>query len=366
MPGIEIRVDPQNHEIMYKGRNTMMGYLKLPQDTLRTLDAEGWIHTGDQGQKDADGFLKVTGRIKELIVTAGGENISPIIIENKVMELASIFSSCIAIGDKRKFISLLICIRCELNPDGESTHRLAPDVKRFLAGLGSTAVTIEEAMTDEKVKAYIDGIVEKYNKVAVSRAQEIRKWCILPEEFTIGRGELTATMKLRRTVVQEHYAKEIDAMYQFRVCYRAQSNKQTRTANLLTALLNRLLGGALHDEEDDEEDNHDNNHNQENQAPHLEATPEATALGKSTRVSTGDHSQLLVIELGAHIARLANGRLHCLEHIKTRESAGDVIDVVGLSLLHSGSASEMEVAESHQIVALHRRALKKSVVRSIH
>ena len=67
MPGIEIRVDPQNNEIMYKGRNTMMGYLKLPQDTLRTLDSEGWIHTGDQGVKDSDGFLKVTGRSNKML-----------------------------------------------------------------------------------------------------------------------------------------------------------------------------------------------------------------------------------------------------------------------------------------------------------
>ena len=80
LPGVEIEVDPQNQEIMYKGRNTMMGYLKNPEETLRTLDSEGYIHTGDQGKKDEDGFLKVTGRLKELIVTAGGENIPPVLI----------------------------------------------------------------------------------------------------------------------------------------------------------------------------------------------------------------------------------------------------------------------------------------------
>lgn len=206
----------------------MMGYLKQPQETLRTLDSDGWIHTGDQGVKDSDGFLKVTGRIKELIVTAGGENISPVIIENKVMELSAIFSSCVAIGDKRKFISLLICLRCEMMPDGESTHKLAPDVKRFLQTVGSSAETIEQAMSDDKVKAYIDRVVERYNKVAVSRAQQIRKWCILPDEFTVGRGELTATMKLRRAVVQEHYAKEIEAMYLLFVCYSCVWNKANK------------------------------------------------------------------------------------------------------------------------------------------
>ena len=213
LPGVEIEVDPQNQEIMYKGRNTMMGYLKNPEETLRTLDPEGFIHTGDQGKKDEDGFLKVTGRLKELIVTAGGENISPVIIENKVMELSPIISCCVAIGDKRKFISLLVCIRCKLDEEGESTHQLAHDVVTYLEGLGSSAKTIEEAMKDEHVAAHINSVVEQYNKVAVSRAQEIRKWCILPEEFTVGKGELTATMKLRRAVVQEHYAKEIDSMY---------------------------------------------------------------------------------------------------------------------------------------------------------
>lgn len=213
LPGVEVQVDPQNLEILYKGRNTMMGYLKLPEETLRTLDADGWIHTGDQGKKDDDGFLSVIGRLKELIVTAGGENISPVVIETKVMAETSIFSSCVAIGDKRKFVSLLICIRCVLNAEGESTHQLAKDVIDVLQKQGSTATTIEEAMADEKVRAYIDEVITRYNAHAVSRAQQIRKWCILPEEFTVGRGELTATMKLRRAVVQEHYVKEIDSMY---------------------------------------------------------------------------------------------------------------------------------------------------------
>ena len=213
MPGVEIRVDPQSQEIQYRGRITMMGYLKQPEETLRTLDVEGWLHTGDQGKKDADGFLKVTGRIKELIVTAGGENISPVIIENKVMEQTPILSCCMAIGDKRKFVSMLFCIRCKLNEEGESTHVLASDVQAFLRTLGSQSTTIEEAMRDPIVKVHLDGVVAKYNEVAVSRAQEIRKWIILPEEFTVGKGELTATMKLRRAVVQEHYAKEIDSMY---------------------------------------------------------------------------------------------------------------------------------------------------------
>ena len=214
LPGVTVKIDPSTNEIMYKGRNVMMGYLKQPQETLNTLDAEGWIHTGDQGVIDEDGFLKVTGRLKELIVTAGGENVAPVGIESKVMEFGKIFSTCVAVGDKRKFISMLICLRCDMGPDGESNHQLSKDVLKVLAELGSEAKTVEEAMADEKVLAYIDEVIGKYNKVAISRAQEIRKWCIIPHEFSIGKGEMTATMKLRRGVVHEHYAKEIDAMYQ--------------------------------------------------------------------------------------------------------------------------------------------------------
>lgn len=96
------------------------------------------------------------------------------IIESKMMELTPIISSCVAIGDKRKFISLLICLRCESTEDGESNHKLTHDVIVTLQKLGSNATTVEEAMNDEKVKAYIDEAVANYNKVAVSRAQEIR------------------------------------------------------------------------------------------------------------------------------------------------------------------------------------------------
>ena len=214
LPGVTVKIDPDTSEIVYRGRNVMMGYLKQPQETLSTLDADGWVHTGDQGVIDEDGFLKVTGRLKELIVTAGGENVAPVGIEAKVMEFGKIISTCVAIGDKRKFISMLICLRCEIGPDGESNHQLAKDVLKVMQEIGSDAKTVEEAMADEKVTAYLNEVIDKYNKVAISRAQEIRKWCIIPHEFSIGHGEMTATMKLRRAVVHEHYAKEIDAMYQ--------------------------------------------------------------------------------------------------------------------------------------------------------
>ena len=115
-----------------------------------------------------------------------------------------------------------------MGADGESNHKLAHDVIVTLQGLGSTATTVEEAMTDEKVKAYIDDVIDKYNKVAISRAQQIRKWCVVPHEFSISKGELTATMKLRRAVVHEHYAKEIEAMYCCCVCGKQDKNSSKR------------------------------------------------------------------------------------------------------------------------------------------
>ena len=214
MPGIEIRVDPQNNEIMYKGRNTMMGYLKLPQDTLRTLDSEGWIHTGDQGVKDSDGFLKVTGRIKELIVTAGGENISPVIIENKVMELCPLIANCVVVGDKRKFLSCLVSLKTEVNPlTGEPSEKLTPMVVELIKKQGGSATTVFEARNDAAVKRMIDEAIAGYNKVAISRAQEVRKWYLMERDLSLGHGELTATLKLKRNVVHDHFSKEIDSMY---------------------------------------------------------------------------------------------------------------------------------------------------------
>ena len=214
MRGVQARVDPDTNEVQFKGRLIMMGYMKMPAETAATIDEDGWMHTGDQAIIDADGFVKITGRLKELIVTAGGENVSPVPIENKILELCPLIANCVVVGDKRKFLSCLMSLKTEVDPiTGEPTNKLLPSVIDALKAKGSTATTLAEAREDPVVKKIIDEAVEGYNKVAISRAQEVRKWYMMERDLSIGHGELTATMKLKRNVVHEHYVKEIDSLY---------------------------------------------------------------------------------------------------------------------------------------------------------
>lgn len=215
MRGIAARVDPDTNEVQFKGRIIMMGYMKMPAETAATIDEDGWLHTGDQAVIDEDGFVRITGRLKELIVTAGGENVSPVPIENKIMELCPLIANCVVVGDKRKFLSCLISLKTEVDPlTGEPSQTLLPTVVDVLKAKGSKAATLQEARNDPVVKAIIDEAVAGYNKVAVSRAQEVRKWYLMERDLSLGHGELTATLKLKRNVVHEHYSKEIDSLYQ--------------------------------------------------------------------------------------------------------------------------------------------------------
>lgn len=200
-------------------------YLKLEKETNAAIDEEGWLHSGDQAKIDADGFVRVTGRLKELIVTAGGENVSPVPIENKVIELCPLISNCVVVGDQRKFLSALIALKTEVDPaTGEPSNRIAASMVESLKSRGSQATTVEEAMQCPVVKKWIQDAIDGYNKVAISRAQEIRKWTLLHEDLSLGKGELTATLKMKRNVVHQHYEKEIQAMYEeWSVCGKQES-----------------------------------------------------------------------------------------------------------------------------------------------
>ncbi|KAK8825902.1 hypothetical protein WA577_001071 [Blastocystis sp. JDR] len=182
--GVEVKTDPDNGEFLYRGRNVMMGYLKSEADTVAAIDADGWLHSGDQGEIDADGFVKITGRLKELIVTAGGENVSPVPIENKIVELCPLIANCVVVGDKRKFLSCLVSLKTEVNPlTGEPSQQLAKSVVELLKAKGSKATTVEEAKEDKVVKKMIGDAVEGYNAVAISRAQQIRKWKLMERDL---------------------------------------------------------------------------------------------------------------------------------------------------------------------------------------
>ena len=214
MRGVEVKTDPDTNEVMFRGRIVMMGYMKQPDETAATIDADGWLHTGDQAVIDADGFVKITGRLKELIVTAGGENVSPVPIENKIMELCPVIANCVVVGDKRKFLSCLISLKTEVDPlTGEPSDKLLPAVVEAIKKEGGSATTLQEARNDEAVKKMVEAAIEGYNKVAISRAQEVRKWYLMERDLSLSHGELTATLKLKRNVVHDHYKKEIDSLY---------------------------------------------------------------------------------------------------------------------------------------------------------
>jgi len=190
-----------------------MGYMKDEKKTAEAIDTDGWLHSGDVGLLDADGLLHITGRIKELIITAGGENIAPVPIEDKMKELCPAIANIMMVGDKRKYNVCLVTLKTVLE-DGVSTGKLMGDAARV-----SSATTDKEAIAESLQKGSVweryfsDALKELNAKHVVSNASKIQKFMVLPGDFSEKGGELTATLKLKRAVAMEKYAKEIDSMY---------------------------------------------------------------------------------------------------------------------------------------------------------
>lgn len=177
--GVDVKIGA-NDEILAKGANIFGGYHNYQGDT--GVDAEGYIHTGDCGRLDNNGFLYITGRIKELIITAGGENIPPVLIEDNVKQILQSESQCVLVGDRRKYLTLLV-----FNP------------------------TEEKQLDDQTVEKAI----KEYNtKRAISNAQKVQKFKIVREALTIDNGMITPTMKLKRSKIHERYLNVIEEMYQ--------------------------------------------------------------------------------------------------------------------------------------------------------
>lgn len=220
IPGVQTKLadkdEEGNGEVRMYGRHVFMGYLDEEEKTKETFDEELYLMSGDIGKKDKDGFLFITGRKKELIITAGGENIAPVPIEDTVKECLPCVSNCILIGDKRKFLSMLITLKVDVNMDTlEPTDNLTAVTVDWVKAQGSGATKVSDIL-DRKdaivLKAIQQGI-DKANERAISRAQKIQKWSLLPRDFSIPGGELGPTMKLRRPIVHKMYAKTIDAFY---------------------------------------------------------------------------------------------------------------------------------------------------------
>ncbi|XP_014440424.1 long-chain-fatty-acid--CoA ligase ACSBG2 isoform X4 [Tupaia chinensis] len=203
-------------EVCLWGRNIFMGYLEREDMTMEAIDEEGWLHSGDLGRMDNLGFLYITGRIKELIITAGGENVPPIPIETLVKEKIPIISNAILVGDKAKFLSMLLTLKCEIDQmNGEPLDKLTLETIKFCRGLGSQASTVTEIvrLRDPLVYAAIQQGIDAVNQEATSNAQKIRKWAILEKDFSIQGGELGSATKVKRHFINQKYKKQIDSFY---------------------------------------------------------------------------------------------------------------------------------------------------------
>jgi long-chain-fatty-acid--CoA ligase ACSBG len=171
-------------EVCMRGRNRFMGYLKNPEASASTIDAAGWLHSGDLGTVSSDGFLRITGRIKELIITAGGENVAPVLIEDCIKQQCSAISNVMLVGDRRKFVTALIALKTEPDTDGNPTRQLSQPALTFASTLGSAAVTSDAAAACTLVQKGIAEAVAAANKHAISTAARVQKWTIIPQDFS--------------------------------------------------------------------------------------------------------------------------------------------------------------------------------------
>lgn len=204
-------------EICAQGRNVFMGYLNEMDKTVEAIDDDRWYHTGDIGFIDNDGFIFITGRIKELIITAGGENIAAPLIEETIKSECIAISNAIVIGDKRKFLVLLVTLKTELDYDGVPLYDLATDTLKWLEKMQLNYKKLSEVLAygpDVKILQAVQEAVDRANANAISNAQKIQKFAILPQDFSIALGELTPTMKTKRNVISEKYRDLITKLYE--------------------------------------------------------------------------------------------------------------------------------------------------------
>jgi long-chain acyl-CoA synthetase len=196
LTGIEIKI-ADDGEILVKSPGVFKGYFKNQQATAETV-VDGWLHSGDVGELDEDGFLKITDRKKDIIVTAGGKNITPQYIENKLK--ASIYiNDAVVIGDRRKYLSCLIMI------DEDNVVKYAQDHKIQFS-------TYKDLTQDADIQKLIDGEVRAINET-LARVEQVKKFCILPKKLYEEDGEVTPTMKVKRKFVNEAFSDLIDSMY---------------------------------------------------------------------------------------------------------------------------------------------------------
>jgi len=186
-------------EILLRGDNMIKGYLNLPEETAELYTDDGWMHTGDLGSIDEDGFVKITGRKKDLLITAGGKNVAPAEMEAYLQGIPGV-GQAVVVGDRQPYLCALLVL------DPEALPELAK-------AAGVEATTVEEMAKDERVLKFFEERVEQDCNANVARYQTIKKFEVLPVPFSVETGELTPTMKVKRNVVNDKYADLIDSMY---------------------------------------------------------------------------------------------------------------------------------------------------------
>src|SRR3954451_4677117 len=194
LPGVKVKI-AEDGEILLRGPNMMHGYYKNEEATKETLEDDGWLHTGDLGMVDEEGFLFINGRKKDIIITAGGKNITPANLENGLKQNRWI-SQAVVIGDRRPYLVALITLDPEEIPKFAEEH-----------GIGVEDVYNSDTMRDE-VQKVVDAVNEDYGRV-----EQIKKFTILPEDLTQEQGTLTPTLKVKRNVVNEKFESDIESLY---------------------------------------------------------------------------------------------------------------------------------------------------------
>jgi long-chain acyl-CoA synthetase len=194
----EVKLDPATGEILVRGGNVFMGYLNQPEKTAETIDADGWLHTGDVGLVDTDGFFHITDRMKDIIITAGGKNVTPSELENE-LKFSPYITDAVVIGDRKPYLTVIIMI------DQENVEKFAQDNDVPFSNYASLTKAPE-------VQQLIQGEIDRVN-AKFARVEQIKKFFLLDTQLSAEDEELTPTMKLKRKLVQQKYSPQIEAMY---------------------------------------------------------------------------------------------------------------------------------------------------------
>lgn len=238
--GLELKVlDPDCNgqgEIVMRGRSNFMGYLGLSEKTEETITEDGWLRSGDLGFIDPKGNLVISGRLKELIITAGGENIPPVHIEELIKKELPCVSNALLIGDHRKYLTVLLALKTKSDPNtGVPLDALREETIEWLRELdihqtrlsdlldipADLQVTNDSAVqaaaleitAEPKLLEALEEGIKRANKNAISNAQRVQKFALVPHEFSLATGELGPTLKIRRNIVHAKYAQVIERLY---------------------------------------------------------------------------------------------------------------------------------------------------------